>query len=189
MDRGKLVILCMFLVGLAAATFTVWFRYTSAKQAMRFWGVDATMVILNAPEVDLIQLGPPLTANELPTHPKLVNPRSGDLDSVRIGDQRLSLVARIDVSSDVELPRLRRKLVEDASFEWNAATDQRAGDTPYWNYALRFVDGDRTETLAFNLREQAITRGGDATRAKTRLTPLMRDELDLLVKEHVPRSN
>jgi hypothetical protein len=55
---GRLVIITIVILALAAAGFSWWFRYTSTRRAARFWGDDAVRLIRDAPTVYLLDLGP-----------------------------------------------------------------------------------------------------------------------------------
>jgi hypothetical protein len=50
---GKLLILAVFAVGLAAAAASWWFRYAATHRAAEFWGPTAVRLIRDAPRVTL----------------------------------------------------------------------------------------------------------------------------------------
>ena len=50
---GKLLIIGVFLVALAAAAASWWFRYSSTHRAAEFWGPQAATLIRDAPRVTL----------------------------------------------------------------------------------------------------------------------------------------
>jgi hypothetical protein len=52
-NSGKLLILGVFAIALAAAAASWWFRYNATHQAAKFWGPEAVRLIRDAPRVTL----------------------------------------------------------------------------------------------------------------------------------------
>ena len=63
LDRGKLAVLTMFAVALAAATFAWWWNYNRGKRALEFYGPQAAQLIRTAPQVEILFVGPPRPAD------------------------------------------------------------------------------------------------------------------------------
>lgn len=133
--RGKLVILAIFAVALAATALAVWFQYEQGRRALQFWGRDNALLISYAPDVELLRVAV-ADANTPAT-----------LETLKI-DGRLVAVTEVrKVSHAPGFLHARHALIEDASFNW----DQSRGDcTPHWDYVLRFTDGDRQALVALD---------------------------------------
>jgi hypothetical protein len=95
---GKLLIVGVLAIGVAAAAASWWFRYSATHHAAQFWGPQAAALIRDAPHVTLRSDTP-----------------SADGSSGDVAD-----VPR-DISSAKGLTHLRTALQEDASFDWTAA--------------------------------------------------------------------
>ena len=95
---GKLLILGVLVVGLAAAAAAWWFRYSATHRAAQFWGPQAATLIRDAPHVTLRSDTP-----------------SADAEG---GDE--ADVPR-DISSAKGMTHLRSALLEDASYHWDSA--------------------------------------------------------------------
>jgi hypothetical protein len=85
---GKLVILTIVAVALAAAGTSWWFRYKATHRAASFWGPEGSQMIRDAPRVLLTRT--PLSA------PSLTR----------------------DISTAPGITHLRNALLEDRSFKW-----------------------------------------------------------------------
>ena len=103
-DRGKLAVLTMLGVALAAAAFAWWWNIQSKKQSLAFFGPTAARLIGKAPTVELIEVEPAIP---------------GDTgESISIGDQHFTVLSRHDVSKAQGLIHARTALLDDASYEW-----------------------------------------------------------------------
>jgi hypothetical protein len=91
----------LLLLGLAAAITGIWFQRHQTRRCLEFYGPAAARRIAAAPTVELL----------------LVQPGQGP--------GQLGAQTRIDISKAPGLVHLRRGLVEDANFSWQA-TDARA---------------------------------------------------------------
>jgi hypothetical protein len=109
---GKLVIISILTLALAAAGISWWFRYTTTHRAVRFWGPGTARLIRDAPIVEFCEYG--REAND--DYQKLVNRR--------------------DISNSPGLIHLRNALLEDRSFKWPA----EYGRPGSWGWALVFRD-------------------------------------------------
>jgi hypothetical protein len=118
-SSGKLVIIGIVTVALAAAAASWWFRYAATHRAADFWGPHTTRLIRDAPTVELFQFAPPT---------KLAPSSSGA--AALLGDA----TAR-DLSRAPGLIHLRNALLEDRSYRW-PPQPMRPNDR--WQWALRF---------------------------------------------------
>jgi hypothetical protein len=115
---GKLLIVIVLAVGLAAAAASWWFRYAATHRAAQYWGPEAARLIRDAPHVTLRTFDP------------AVDGERGNPDALprNISDAR-------------GLTHLRAALLEDRSYDWSALGPP-ASD---WTSALVFEEGDGAE--------------------------------------------
>jgi hypothetical protein len=119
---GKLVILAIIAVALAAAGTAWWFRYSATHRAVHFWGADAAQLIRDAPIVKLTEYGGRPDADFM----KPINSR--------------------DISRAPGLVHLRAALLEDRSFNWPIENSVPGR----WGWAIDFLNPDGTNaTLNF----------------------------------------
>ena len=113
---GKLLILGVFAVALAAAAASWWFRYAATHRAAQFWGPTAARLIRDAPRVSL---------------------RSDELSAG--GDHSADLPRNL--SSTPGLTHLRTALLEDRSYDWTAAGPADSN----WSSSLVFEETEGAE--------------------------------------------
>lgn len=97
---GGLLVMGLLLLGIVAATLAIAFQRGQTERCLAFYGTDAAAAIARAKHVELWRL-----AEE---------------------NGRLTAVGRTDISTAKGLVHLRRGLVEDANFNWDAGSP--AGD-------------------------------------------------------------
>jgi hypothetical protein len=144
LDRGKLAVLTMFAVALAAATFAWWWNYSRGQKCLAFYGADAALLVRTAKDVELIELAP-----------DSVKPEDVAVDRLVVGD-RTYLFHRITTISQAKgLIHARASIVDDASFRWNASPGDCAGEVLY---AIRFTNDDTSAraTLAFDFASKRL---------------------------------
>jgi len=130
--RGTWLVAGLLLLGVAAAIAGVWFQRHQTRRCLAFYGAAAARRIAAAPNVELLLLQP--------------------------GADRGQLVARsqIDVSKAPGLVHLRRGLVEDANFNWQASgrPDGAAAERlplEAWDVAFAFSEPLGRTTLVIDL--------------------------------------
>lgn len=129
---GRLIVAGMILLAVSLAAFALWFQWRQTRRCLAFYGADAARCIQHADRVELWQ--PVVTAE---------------------GTGRLQPAARADISGARGLVHLRRGLVEDGNFLWDAT----AGGDGSWDAALAFYEeGTASEPAAV----LAIDFGPDA---------------------------
>jgi hypothetical protein len=131
---GKLVILSIVAVAVAAAGTSWWFRYNATRRAAEFWGPDVVRLIRDAPSIELLKLAP---ADESPAS-----------NTLTIHDEQYRLVTRIDASFWPGMTHLRNALLEDRSFKgYNVQLESWPNK---WRWALIFRDGQNLTTVLFS---------------------------------------
>lgn len=148
--RGTRLVIGLLALGLAAAATGIWFQWQQTRRCLDFYGATAARRISAAPTVELWTLVPG-------SHPG-----------------RLRAFGRRDVSQARGLVHLRRGLVEDANFEWDAssgATGDLGGRLPdeAWTFALAFTDpahpGGAATVVAFSVAADGASPSHDGGRA------------------------
>lgn len=133
--RGKYVIAALAALGLIGAGGGWLYHRQTQKRAIAFWGSDAAALIVSAPEVQIAQL---VADEPLP---------DATADTVAWAGRQWQRVARIDATRAPGMPHLRRRLVQDDSFDWSATP---ASHDLVWQYALRFSDRGKQATVLFD---------------------------------------
>lgn len=141
LDRGKLAVLTMFALALAAATFAWWWNYSRGQKCLEFYGKDAALLVRTAKRVELLELSPDNDA-----------PADRTVDRLIINGQTYLLRQITDISQVKGLIHARTSILDDTSFQWHdALIDCR----PEFLYAVRFT-GDSRTTLAFDFSCQTV---------------------------------
>jgi hypothetical protein len=138
LDRGKLAVLTMFAVALAAAAFAWWWNYSRGQKCLAFYGADAALLIRTAKDVELIELSPESDRPEDPA-----------VDRMVVNGQTYLFDRITTISQAKGLIHARASIVDDTSFRWDAQQRDCASHVPY---AIRFLSDDynKRATLAFD---------------------------------------
>src|SRR5688500_17290353 len=100
LNRGKLAVVMMFAVALAAAGTAWWFNFHRGRQTLDFYGRDAALMIRTAPHVELLKL--------IPADASAAEPSA---ELLTLGDQRLRVAQRQDMSRAKGLINARTSLL------------------------------------------------------------------------------
>ena len=126
-SRGTWLVAGLLLLGLVAAITGIWFQWQQTRRCLEFYGPAAARRIAAAPTVELLLV------------------RAGT------GASRLAAHTRIDVSKAPGLVHLRRGLVEDANFKWQAGgVAQPRLPSAAWDVALVFSEPLGSTTLVID---------------------------------------
>jgi hypothetical protein len=123
---GRIIILTAFAVALALSGGAWWYQYEASNRAAKFWGPTGARLLMKAPRVEFLELGQPDEAAEGATL------------------ARRPVVAEHDLSDKQGLVHLRFVFTQDAYFLWGGRRHLPIEADRDWDYALRFVEGDRT---------------------------------------------
>ena len=148
--RGKLFILGIFVLAAVASVLSLAYLSGQSDQARAFWGSDAAALILRAPNVEVWRLGSSASGDAQP--PEVMN----------LDGQEMTILEKHDAAEARGLVNVRRGLVSDSSFAWNAPPPAAP---PTWNYALRFAEGDREAIVLFSLGDDPRAALAGGTRA------------------------
>ncbi len=169
--RGKLLILSILLLALALAVFSIWYQRSLAWRSQEYFGPQAAELILQAPIVEALKLTPSSGFHANP--PERI---------LSVGGQAVVIAQQRDVSTARGLANVRRGLLSDRSYDWDAAP---AAGSPTWDYALCFKHGDREATLLFSTEEsQALLAG----RSQSLSTSPVTAGLSAFFAEHLAES-
>ena len=115
---GARLVIGLLLLGITAGIVGVWYQRGQTRRCLAFYGPEAARMVTSAPVVELWSVGPS-------TEPGV-----------------LVALEQADVSQAPGLVHLRRGLVEDANFLWQAQVSALPGRLPAasWDRALVFAD-------------------------------------------------
>ena len=168
--RGKLFILGIFVLAAVASLLSLAYLSRQSDQARDFWGSDAAELILRAPSVEIWRLGSPASGEGQ-------TPEATTLDG-----REMIILDKRDAREARGLMNVRRGLVSDSSFAWNARPPVTR---PSWEYAFRFTEDDREAILLFSFGDdsRAALAGGKRT---VSIEPVATG-LEAFLKEQFPR--
>jgi hypothetical protein len=124
---GIRLVLGLVLLGVALASFAIWFQWHQTRRCLELYGSRVARLIQAAPRVELWE-------------PQTVPERNEEVDGRR--GVPMESAVRIDLSGVRGLVHLRRGLVEDANFDWGTreGDGERGEDDHAWDAALAFYD-------------------------------------------------
>ncbi len=137
LDRGKLAVLTMFALALAAATFAWSWNVSRGKRALEFYGPEAAHLIRTAPQVEIL-----LVAARTP------EPEEELVDGLAVN-------RKIDISKAPGLIHARTALLDDASYDWNAKPLSQS-----FRFGIRFANGQNEVVLLVGLPRGTIIVAG-----------------------------
>ena len=161
MNRGKLTIITMFSLAVAAATFAWWYQWQHLGQAIEFWGTDSARLIRSGKNAELMVIKPPT--------------------SVPIGSA-VPVQHRILLTGKRGLIHARQAMIEDVSFNWEAAPDVEAK----WQYAMRFWDNEQhsvTVLIDLDSSQVRLLNGEHSQTIADRLRNGLIEYLAIILKE------
>ncbi|MCE9527128.1 MAG: hypothetical protein K8R36_13865 [Planctomycetales bacterium] len=136
-NRGKLVVLSIFGVALAMASFALWWNWGLGKRSLEFWGTEGGLAIRDAKKVEIVKL-------KSPSNLKLNDKGASKKDAFYLNVQETK-----DVTGEHGLVHARHSLLEDASFQWDQKALTMAGCN--WKYAVRFQEESKVATVLLDL--------------------------------------
>ncbi|HEY4234349.1 MAG TPA: hypothetical protein VGM76_13035 [Lacipirellulaceae bacterium] len=148
-NSGKLLIIAMFVVALAAASASWWFRYAATHRAAQFWGPEAARLIRDAPIVELLSLQSTpwqvlRSSASISDHEQAASKSSSVIEEIRLGNATLKITARGDISNAPGITHLRSALLEDRSFDWGPFVSDH---DEQWTTAILFRESDESQPL------------------------------------------
>jgi hypothetical protein len=145
MNQGKVVILTIAALALGAAGFSVWFRYHHSHRAVELWTPAHAARMRNAGDVEVWRLG-----------------TSGGEEIEAPTGETAHVIGRRALVNVADLNYVRKAMLTDAFFEWDASAECEA----HWTFALQFKDkADGTTTLWFDDQCSRVTLAETGTSA------------------------
>jgi hypothetical protein len=141
MNPGKLLILLMIVAGVAAGALKIWKQHQHMDQVLAAYSPQVVRLIAEAPQVELLKLEPISTSAE-----------NGAEKTIEIAGEKYEIVGRKNVESAKGFADVRDRLVDDASYSWNAKFDHKG----FWKYVLLFSDGNQQARIAFSIPRERV---------------------------------
>jgi hypothetical protein len=132
--NGKLAVLAMITVALAAASFAWWWNFNRGRKTLEFFGPQTARLIRTAPKVEILVIGGPESSS---------GPGSTD-DKVLIGNVLFSVYRRIDISKAPGLIHARTSLLADSNYSEKPPTSKSLS----YIEIVRFADDDGEAFIA-----------------------------------------
>jgi hypothetical protein len=139
-NRGKLAVLTLVAVALAAAAVAWSFNYYRGRRTLDFYGRGAALLVRTAPQVELLELA----------HVDEIAQPNAEL--LVVDGQELQVIRSLDISDAKGLIHARTSLLADSSYRWDA---EPCDYYPSAYYAVRFSDIS-SATLAFDFHCQRV---------------------------------
>ena len=137
MNRGKIVIVLMLLVGMGLASFAWWHRWQRAQPVLSNWGHEVTVSIRLGQQVELWRLAD--------------GEQAALAERISVGGHSWAVVERRDISDARGLIHARHALLQREGFAWDVAPLE---SKPAWGYVLRFRGERATATMALDFRNR-----------------------------------
>lgn len=179
MNRGKLTILSIFLLGASMAGAAVWYQHQQGRRCLEVWTVAGANLIRHAPKVEALRLGAEIGPDDAGEAAADSPQSDSSPDWVIVGGKKFAVVDRLDISQARGLIHARHALIVDHNYLDDAPSDN---GPPVWNAALRFQDGATQMLMAFDSTRNVVqlepVGRGQTLRAET-----MRVELAFIERE------
>jgi hypothetical protein len=151
------VILGILAGALVATLFSLWYHIQNGRRALAYWGSDTALVIARAPEIDAIELAPAdqpaeAKADAAASEPVGAAAQERPVQRFGLGGKFYQAVAVKDASQARGVSNIRRALVLDVTYQWDAPP---TGE-PTWEYALEFRDGPRSALVLFDFNTHQV---------------------------------
>ena len=180
-NAGKLVIIAIVAIALALALFSLWYHRQGGRRSLTFWSTEAAVLIARAPQIECIELSlaeQARPATPLPDQPAVdgehaaeqgaapaaKGPGDRPIQRLGIGGRFYSVEAAVDSSHARGVSNIRRAMVLDATYRWDA---DAGAEQPTWQYAMEFRDQARSVMVLFDFE-----RGVVGSTANARLAAL-----------------
>jgi hypothetical protein len=159
-NSGKIVIVIILVAALGAAAFAAWYQYRGQRNALEFWGATTALLIADAPQITLIELGEAGQADQDQDDSEAAE---GE-DSETTGPKSLDYADRSWKVSSAKpgheaqgIKNIRRALVQNTTFDW---TTPPSDVEPEWQYAVAFTDNRNWATVLFDFDSGRVALTG-----------------------------
>lgn len=124
---GKYAIIAIAVLAISLASAGIWYRYRLQQRPLEYWGTGTAQLLLTAPEVEALLL--------TPLEPSLPEPGVELPETFTADDRSWVVVARRNISRAPGFSHVRRSLMIEGSYDWDAPQPSEPLD---WRYALIF---------------------------------------------------
>jgi len=159
-NSGKLVIVTIVVVALGAATFAAWYQYRGQKNALDFWGTTSAVLIAEAPQISIFELGeagpaePDQDESETMVEEEAESPHPTSLE---YADRAWKVLTVKPGHEAPGIKNIRRALVQDTTYDWQATPSDVE---PEWQYAIAFTDNRNWATVLFDFETGRVALTG-----------------------------
>jgi hypothetical protein len=160
-NSGKLVIVAIVVVALGAAAFAAWYQYRGQKNALDFWGTTSAVLIAEAPQISIFELGEAGPAEQDQDEPETTveeEAESAHPTSLEYGDRAWKVRTVKPGHEAPGIKNIRRALVQDTTFDWTETTSDEV--EPEWQYAIAFTDNRNWATVLFDFETGRVALTG-----------------------------
>ena len=116
-QSGKLLIVGILGVALAAAGFAWWFQFSRGQRALAYWGGETASIIRHGDAAELFLIA-----------------TSGNGESLEVDGQNYVMLREISLDAAPGFVHARHALIDDASYRW----DDPPPDAIVWTHAVAF---------------------------------------------------
>ncbi|MGI8978055.1 MAG: hypothetical protein ACR2FY_02400 [Pirellulaceae bacterium] len=164
-SSGKLVVLSIFVVAIAMASFALWWNWGLSHRSLDFWGKEGGLAIRDGERIELLRL----------------RPKTGRI----INLEGFDIVETKDVSKAPGVLHARHSLLQDASFDWTADLGEPHDYGKRDHFAVRFSHQKAVTTILFiDSSFERIVRAENGD--KVTLSPKARDGWKLFIRRYFP---
>lgn len=159
-NSGKIVIVTIVVVALGAAAFAAWYQYRGQKNALDFWGTTSAVLIAEAPQISIFELGeagPSEQDQDEPEPAEAEGAEAGYPKSLEYADRSWKVLSAKAGHEAPGIKNIRRALVQDTTFDWKTTPKD---DEPEWQYAIAFTDNRNWATVLFDFETGRVALTG-----------------------------
>jgi hypothetical protein len=159
-NSGKIVIVTIVAVALGAAAFAAWYQYRGQKNALDFWGTTSAVLIAEAPEISIFELGEAGPSEQEQDEPEAAEAEDAEAThpkSLEYADRSWKVLSAKPGREAPGIKNIRRALVQDTTFDWKTTPSDVE---PEWQYAIAFTDHKNWATVLFDFETGRVALTG-----------------------------
>jgi hypothetical protein len=159
-NSGKIVIVTIVVVALGAAAFAAWYQYRGQKNALDFWGTTSAVLIAEAPQISIFELGEAASSEQEQDEPEAVEGEDAETahpKSLEYADRSWKVLSAKAGHEAPGIKNIRRALVQDTTFDWKTTPSDVE---PEWQYAIAFTDNKNWATVLFDFETGRVALTG-----------------------------
>ncbi len=165
MNRGKVAIVAILVMGFSLALFAVVYKSWRSARAVEFWGRDTSELMIANQRIELLVLDAQAAASAS---------SAPEDQRVKFANASYPITDRLDVTTARGMLHLPRALLENSSFQFDANPPA----SPSWAYALKFSKDDRSATILVNPQKQTVGCGSRVALLTKDIAGAIQDVID-----------